>query len=213
MRLILFLLRTAYSLLYHQFAWKYDLVADAVSLGHWKDWVRVVLPHLDGRVLEIGYGPGHLQLAMQAQGLTVFGVDESRQMVRLVGRRLRKKGLLPGLSRGYAQYLPFCRQAFDCVVSTFPSEYIFAPQTLNEVRRVLVPGGKLVIVPMAWITGRSPWERVLAWLLRLVGEAPGKPGRLPEAARERFARAGFQVRSELVKMEGSEVLVVVSRKI
>ena len=61
MRLIFSLLRPVYYLLYHHFAWTYDLVADIVSLGQWKDWVRTALPYLDGCVLELGYGPGHLQ--------------------------------------------------------------------------------------------------------------------------------------------------------
>jgi len=210
MRLILSLLRGIYSLLYHQFAWTYDFVAAIVSLGRWNDWVNATLPHLNGRVLELGYGPGHLQLALRAQGLTAFGVDESRQMSRLARRRFRKQGLIPRLTIGYAQYLPFPRQAFDCVVSTFPSEYIFEPKTLNEIRRVLQPGGRLVIVPTAWITGRGALEKMMAWLLRLLGETPGKPGQLPAILRDRFTHAGFGVQSKLVEMRGSQVLIVIA---
>ncbi len=61
MRLLQSLLRFFFSLLYHQFAWTYDLVSATVSLGHWQEWVRASLPYLHGRTLEIGYGPGHLQ--------------------------------------------------------------------------------------------------------------------------------------------------------
>lgn len=212
MHLILSLLRTVYSLLYHQFAWTYDLVATVVSLGRWRGWVRCALPYLTGRVLEIGYGSGHLQVDLQTQGLSAFGVDESRQMARQARHHLIKIGLQPALTRGYAQNLPFRSGSFNCVVSTFPSEYIFEMLTLKEIWRVLPPEGRLVIVPMAWISGGNPLERVMAWLLRLVGETPGKPGKVPTAAKERLNRAGFIVESELAEMKGSMVLVVVGRK-
>jgi SAM-dependent methyltransferase len=210
MRLILFLFRTIFYLLYHQFAWMYDFVAAAVSLGRWNDWVYSALPYLGGRILEIGYGPGLLQLSLHEKGFPVFGLDESRQMARQASRRLHKKGFPSNLSRGYAQHLPFPKNVFDTVVATFPSEYIFDPQTLREIRRMLVTGGKLVVVPMAWITGRRPLERLAAWLFRVTGEAPGRPGTISTAMRNRLARAGFEVRSELISMRGSQVLVVIA---
>ena len=66
MRVMQTLLRIFFQLLYHPFAWAYDLVAGLVSLGRWKSWVLCGLPLLAGRVLEIGFGPGHLQAALQA---------------------------------------------------------------------------------------------------------------------------------------------------
>ena len=47
-----------FHLLYHPFAWAYDLIAWTVSLGRWKDWVESVVPFIKGmRVLELGHGP------------------------------------------------------------------------------------------------------------------------------------------------------------
>jgi ubiquinone/menaquinone biosynthesis C-methylase UbiE len=208
--LILKLLRIFFSLLYHQFAWTYDLVAATVSLGRWKKWVKSTLPYLDGRVLEIGYGPGHLQAVLGEKSLSAFGVDESRQMARQAERRLKKKGLQARLTRGLSQHLPFRSNAFDAVVATFPSEYIYDPHTLEEAQRVLVPDGRFILVPMAWITGRRPADRLAAWLFRLTGEAPGEPRPLPAAVRERFMKAGFQVESELIEVEGSQVLLILA---
>lgn len=211
-RLIAFLLRPIYYLLYHQFAWTYDFVAAVVSLGRWQDWVKSALPYLNGRVLEIGFGPGNLQLFLNEQKIPTYGLDESRQMAHQASRRLRKQGVISRLSRGYAQNIPFMDGAFDSVVSTFPSEYIFNSQTLGEIRRVLVPAGKLIILPMAWITGTRPLERLVAWLLRVSGETSGKPGLVPVAIRDQFARTGFEVRSEIVKLKGSQVLVIVEER-
>jgi ubiquinone/menaquinone biosynthesis C-methylase UbiE len=212
MRLIFFLLRPIYYLLYHQFAWTYDFVAAVISLGRWQDWVQTALPYLNGRVLELGFGPGHLQQSLNGKNLTAFGLDESCQMANQANRRLRKLNFISRLFRGYAQSLPFAGGVFDSVVATFPAEYIFDPQTLKEIRRVLVPAGMLVILPLAWITGTRPLERLVAWLFRVSGEAPGKPGPISASIKGRFAHAGFEVRSEIVELKGSQVLVIVAEK-
>ncbi len=212
MRLILVLLRPIYFLLYHQFAWTYDFVAAVISLGRWQDWVQTALPFLNGRVLELGFGPGHLQRSLNEKKLPAFGLDESRQMAQQASHRLRKSGDISRLSRGYAHNIPFVGGVFDAVVATFPAEYIFNPQTLIEIKRVLVPAGKLIILPMAWITGTRPLERLAAWLFRLSSEAPGKPGPVSAAIRDRFVGAGFEVRSEIVEKNGSQVLVLVAEK-
>jgi ubiquinone/menaquinone biosynthesis C-methylase UbiE len=202
-RLIVYLLRPFYCLLYHQFAWTYDLVASVISLGHWQEWVQVALPYLNGCVLELGFGTGHLQLSLNEKNLPVFGLDESHQMAHQASRRLRKQGAISRLLRGYAQYLPFADGVFDSVIATFPAEYIFDPQTLKEIMRVLVPAGMLVILPMAWL---------VAWLFRVTGEALGKPGPVSAAINDRFAHAGFEVRSEMIQLKGSQVLVMVTKK-
>jgi len=214
MRFVQFILRPIYDLLYHQFAWTYDLVAAVISLGQWDEWVRSILPYIQGqRVLEIGHGPGHLQVALHERGFQVFGLDESRQMSRQAARRLHKKGIKTNLSRGLAQSLPFRQNAFQNVALTFPSEYIFDPLTLTEIQRVLMPGGRLVILPVAWITGKSPLERLAAWLFRFTGEAPGKPGELNPELKSLFVRLGFDVRKETVQQESSLLLLILVRKL
>src|SRR6185503_13802859 len=88
------ILRFFFKLLYHQFAFTYDLVSATVSLGRWKDWVISILPFIEGtRVLEIGFGPGHLQRVLLSRGLIAVGIDESRQMARLAKYNLGKQNL------------------------------------------------------------------------------------------------------------------------
>lgn len=211
MRILFSLLRFLFSLLYHQLAWTYDLVAAVVSLGRWQDWVLTALPHLEGRVLELGFGPGHLQIALHQKGVQVFGLDESRQMVRQATGRLKKAGVPLRLSRGYAQSLPFPATAFDRVVATFPSEYIFDPRTLSEVWRVLAPGGRLVLVSVAWITGNKVLERLVTWLLNVTGQNLAARSARP-LIEARFVAAGFEVQSEIVEIPGSRVMVILAHK-
>src|SRR4030042_2694842 len=125
-RILVTLLLKSFKLLYHQFAWTYDWVAYAVSLGAWQNWVQSVLPSLDVQpTLEIGFGPGHLQVSLQRKGIRAIGIDESHPMARLAQRRMIKSGVQPNLVRGNALSLPFKNEYFHQVVMTFPPEFLF----------------------------------------------------------------------------------------
>ena len=222
------LLRFFFKLLYHQFAFVYDLVAATVSLGRWKDWVMSILPFVEGqRVLEIGFGPGHLQRSLLNRGLFTVGIDESTPMARLAKRNLRKISFAANsqnsldsnltdytqhnLTRGLAQHLPFRNHSFDTVVATFPAEYIFDRTTLLEARRVLTDQGRFVIMPGAMILGRGIWDRFMAWVFKITRETPPN---LEEVLRERskgpFAKAGFQVEVRELDVRSSTVFIMIA---
>lgn len=212
MRLIAWLLRPVYYLLYHHFAWAYDFAADIVSLGQWKDWVKSALPYLEGRVLELGYGPGHLQKLVHEREQISFGVDESRFMARQAARRLKQSSAELHLVRGLAQALPFPDGTFDTVAATFPADYIISESTLDEAYRVLTQAGRLVILPMAWLTGVRPVERLVKWAMHVTGETTSMPGQLPESVQELFTASKFQVRKETVILPKSMVTVIIAKK-
>ena len=222
------LLRFFFRLLYHQFAFTYDLVAATVSLGRWKDWVLSVVPFLEGnRILEIGHGPGHLQRALLERDLLAVGLDESTQMGQLAKRNLtrffRSKANSPNqhpsvytqirLTRGISQHLPFANEAFDTIVATFPSEYIFDPQTLIEAQRLLTKDGRFVILPGATIMGRGVLDRAMALLFRVTGETPPNLSEiLHERSKAPFAKSGFQVEIHEVNIRASLVFILVATK-
>lgn len=195
---------------YHALAWTYDLVAASVSLGRWKDWGRAALPFLRGRrTLELGFGPGHLLVDMNRDGFQAVGLDESPQMIRQARQNLAQSKLPVHLSRGYAQFLPFASDSFDSVVSTFPSEYIADPRALSEARRVLKEDGRLIIVPVAWMGGKSLLERGAQWLFQVTGQGgEGVEARITEFLSEH----GFSAVCSRVEIRHSTVLVVVAEK-
>ena len=196
-------------LLYQHLAWSYDLVAWIVSLGRWKSWVFSTLPYLPGpRVLELGHGPGHLQLAMRNKGLGAFGLDLSRQMGHLAMHKLKAARLPGNLIRGKAEHLPYSSAVFDQIVATFPSEYIFSVHTIKEIHRTLTSGGHFVILPVAWITGQGMFERLMAALFRVTGQAPEWSARFSDPLR----RAGFQVKEEPLTLAGSKIMILVAQK-
>lgn len=195
-----------FHLLYHPFAFTYDLVAWVVSFGRWKDWVFSVIPFIEGtRILELGHGPGHLQRLLLDRGLSPVAMDESTQMGRLAKQRLGAKSKL---ARGISQAMPFHNDAFDSVVSTFPSEYIFDPDTLSEVKRVLRNRGRLIVLPAAF-----PSNGFLKWLYRVTGESPAA---LNETIKERlqrpFIQAGFEVKIHILELSSSQLVIVDATK-
>ncbi len=200
---------------YHGFAWTYDFVADVVSIGRWNDWIQCAIPFVrGGRVLEMGYGPGHLQVYLREQtGAWVAGLDESRQMAQLAHEELRRRAYADcALARGIGQALPFANGAFDTVVSTFPTEYIFEGPALSEIRRVLKPAGRLVIIPAAWIIGRKTLDRAAAWLFQVTNQAPRLPAEIiGERLRGGLEQAGLLPEFRTVEVRSSLVMVVIAR--
>lgn len=102
------------------------------------------------RVLEVGFGPGRaLQLAadLVPHGF-VAGVDPSVEMIRMASRRNRHH-IAAGrvaltLSDGLP--LPFADGAFDKVLAIHVLYFWPDPAgQLREIRRVLKPGGRLVL--------------------------------------------------------------------
>ena len=205
-------LRLFFYLLYNPFAWTYDLVANIVSLGMWKNWVVSVLPYLDGPyILEIGHGPGHLQKALRnklPKAKCVCGLDLSRTMGRITRKRLVRGGIVPRLVNGRAQQLPFSKETFHQVVATFPAEYIIQPETFIEVWRVLKLGGAFVILPLAWITGQAIHERAAAGLFHITGQAPAWDERILEPIK----KIGFQTKVEWITFKSSKLLVILADK-
>lgn len=200
-------LRFFFRHLYHTLAWAYDLVAALVSMGQWQAWGRQALAHVRGpRVLEIGFGPGHLQAALLRQGYAAFGIDESPQMLRLAAHRLKRLNQPQRLARGLAQALPYEDASFDTVLSTFPSEYIMDTRTLAEAFRVLRPGGRLVVLPMAWPGG------ALRLLFRATSQSAPVTAQLIEKMRAPVEDAGFEVVIEIEKACGAELVFVLARK-
>lgn len=199
-------MRFFFHLLYHPFAFSYDLVAAVVSFGNWKDWVFSILPWIEGtRILELGHGPGHLQRLFLNRGLFPVAIDESAQMGRTAKRRL---GPSHKLTRGLAQALPFQSESFDSLVATFPSEYIFDLRTFSAARRVLRNRGRFIVLLAAW-----PKNPFLAWLFKVTGESPSEAEEsIKSKIKEQLADTGFNLQVEIVEVKSSKLLMIVATK-
>jgi ubiquinone/menaquinone biosynthesis C-methylase UbiE len=209
------LVRWAFTRLYREFAWTYDTVAMAVSGGQWFAWGRAVLPYLHGQVLELGCGTGHLQLALATHPpvARAFGLDASPQMLAITRRRLVHDQKPLRLARGIAQALPFPGASLDAIVATFPTDYIVDHATLNEIRRVLRPGGRLAIVLAATFAEHGLYARTIDLLYRATLQR--SPRRTPSPTTQsrvarRLVENGFAAEDRWLAIGASQVHLIIA---
>ena len=162
--------------LYRELAWFYDSVAYLVSFGRWQTWISSVLPFIKGpNVLETGFGPGHLLNLLNNQRYFVFGLDESHQMAQLAKKRWSKQqennSKLPNITIGKTQNLPYPDNFFDTVVATFPTAYIYQPDTIEEFFRVLKPGASLIALLSAEIQRPDVLSKITGSLYTITGQS------------------------------------------
>lgn len=99
-----------------------------------------------GDVLEVAVGTG-LNLAHYPDDVTLTGIDLSEDMLAIARQRAEELGRKVELRQGNAHQLPFEGGTFDTVVCTFGLCAIpDIDAAIAEMRRVLRPGGRLILV-------------------------------------------------------------------
>jgi ubiquinone/menaquinone biosynthesis C-methylase UbiE len=116
---------------------------ERVLFGDSRKWA---CSQASGSVLEVAVGTG-LNLDTYPSGIQLTGIDLSEPMLAIARTRAAELGRDVELRQGDAHALPFADATFDTVVCTFGLCAIPNIDTaLNEMTRVLRPGGKLILV-------------------------------------------------------------------
>jgi len=120
-----------------------------------------------GRVLDVACGSGTVGVWLQKRGFEVVGLDISEAALNLA----KRKGLSNVILQDVERRLPFKKETFDYVFCGDILEHLFSPARLiEEVWRVLVPGGSLIIS----VPNMGYWYYRLAYLIK--GEVPKTEG-------------------------------------
>jgi demethylmenaquinone methyltransferase / 2-methoxy-6-polyprenyl-1,4-benzoquinol methylase len=126
---------------------RYDFITVALSYGQDRRWKRRLIdlasPRRGSRALDLATGTGDIAFGLAARGARVVGLDVTLRMIELA-RAKRERGLVRFLVADMLA-LPFPRGSFDIVTTGYGLRNVPDLSTaIDEIRRVLAPGGQLV---------------------------------------------------------------------
>jgi ubiquinone/menaquinone biosynthesis C-methylase UbiE len=136
---------------------------EKIWFGGGREWLGA---RAEGRVLEVAIGTGR-NLPHYPADTTITGIELSPAMLAIARQRAGDLGMDADVRTGDAQALPYDDAAFDTVVCALSLCTIPDPATaIGEMRRVLVPGGRLLLLDH--IASTWPPIRAAQWLLERV---------------------------------------------
>jgi ubiquinone/menaquinone biosynthesis C-methylase UbiE len=109
--------------------------------------VKQAVP-LTGAGLDVGCGAGHLSYALSPLLSRIIALDPSEAMLATVRETAQARGLGNIETKpGTAEALPFADASFDVVATRYSAHHWIAlDRALAEMRRVLRPGGFILII-------------------------------------------------------------------
>lgn len=101
-------------------------------------------------ILEVAPGPGYLAIDLAQRGrFQVSGLDISKTFVQIAADNAAKAGVAVAFHHGDAANMPFDADSFDLIVCMAAFKNFTQPvQALNEMHRVLKPGGRALILDL-----------------------------------------------------------------
>jgi ubiquinone/menaquinone biosynthesis C-methylase UbiE len=140
----------------------YDVISktDLFRYGYELMAMDILLCCPEGAILDVGTGPGRLLLELVGLNpkLRLTGLDVSGAMVSLARKNMEQAGLSAtiGIEEASANHMPFADGTFDAVVSTGSLHHWKDPVgAMNEIHRVLKPGGYALIYDLAGDTPKT----------------------------------------------------------
>lgn len=141
--------------MFDKIAFRYDFLNRFLSAGIDKIWrrkaIQTLMPYRPKQMLDVATGTGDFALMsfkmLHPQKIT--GIDISTGMLELGRKKIEKAGLsnVIELKEGDSEAISFNDNSFDAVTVAFGvRNFEDLEKGLSEIRRVLSPGGRLVIL-------------------------------------------------------------------
>ena len=168
--------RAAVERMFSAVAPRYDFLNRLLSAGRDRVWrreaIRATRLPTDGRLLDVCTGTADMALeaARQFPTATIAGVDFSGPMIDRGRQKVAGAGLADRvvLSVAPAEALPFPDEAFDAATTAFGLRNVPDRRlALAEMRRVLKPGGRAVVLEFTTPPGRL-FRRLYLWYFHRV---------------------------------------------
>jgi ubiquinone/menaquinone biosynthesis C-methylase UbiE len=125
--------------------------------------IRQRLPD-GGEVLEVAPGPGYMAIELARDTrFKVCGLDISASFIRIARENAERAGVPLELHRGDAAHMPLQSDRFDYATCTAAFKNFSDPiGALNELWRVIKPGGQASIIDLNCAASDEALERELA---------------------------------------------------
>lgn len=172
--------------MFDSIAFRYDFLNQLLSLGIHHSWrkkaVQYFINDKPALVLDIATGTGDFAIeALKANPGKVVGVDISEGMLKFGREKLKKKGLENRieLKTGDAENLDFADNSVDVITVGFGvRNYENLEKGLQNMLRVLKPGGKLVVLEFSKPTGffRHIYKFYFKYVTPTIGKIFSKDG-------------------------------------
>ncbi|HEX9052851.1 MAG TPA: class I SAM-dependent methyltransferase [Anaeromyxobacter sp.] len=141
-------------------------------------------------VLDVGCGDGTYAVLLAGLGARVTGLDASIPALRAAAARAAAASTRVSLVAADAGRLPFEAGTFDLVIAVTALCFVPDPErSVEEIARVLRPGGRLVVGELGRWSAWAAWRRLRGWL----GSETWREARFwtPASLRRLVARAGL----------------------
>ncbi|MFA5753499.1 MAG: ubiquinone/menaquinone biosynthesis methyltransferase [Bacteroidales bacterium] len=147
--------------IFNAIAHRYDRTNGILSFGLNALWHKKLIgrvrkvPHQ--RILDLACGTGTLTKKLaRLQSAKIIGLDPSENMLSVAKKRLGARENVI-LKKGYAESLPFFEDSFQVVTVSYGiRNFADMEASLLEIRKVLEPGGRLIILEFSPEKGNSP---------------------------------------------------------
>lgn len=179
---------------YDRVAGVYDMMEAGMERAAFRRWRSELWAGIEGtRILEVGVGTGK-NIPYHPHGAHVVGIDLSPGMLQYARREAMRLKSDVELLEMDVEHLSFGDASFDAAVATFVFCSVPVPvEGLREIRRVLVPGGRLHMLEHV-LSGVTGLRQFMHFLNPAVVRAMG--ANINRETRENILSAGFELESE-----------------
>lgn len=125
--------------------------------------------------LDLGTGTGTLALGLARRGCAVTALDIAEPQLREAERRAREEELSARFLQAPAEQTGLPDRSFDVVVAGQCWHWFDRPAAIAEVRRLLRPGGRVLIAHLDWIPLRGNLVEMMEDLVERYNPAQPRP--------------------------------------
>ena len=160
---------------------RYDFLNHVLSMNIDKGWrkkvVKIAAAEKPTHILDVATGTGDLAIALtRANPEKITGIDISNGMLEVGRKKVANKGLSSTitLQQADSENLPFDDNSFDIVTVAFGvRNFENLEKGLSEIKRVLKPGGKALVLEFSQPTG-FPFKQVYKFYFKNILPTIGK---------------------------------------